>query len=215
MPRFPPAHVRGLVVLVCLVSPYRDDRDAVRGRFSVGDFVEIHVDTPLEVCQARDPKGLYRQAEQRSLPNMTGVGQGYEAPPHAQRDRRFQAISPNALRTSTSMVCAGTKTCWTPGTPAPWSLSAPWAGPPHQPQEGGVGGSGDLASAAPLSRSADSALLGGHEARRPHRLQPVPPLQRIGNRLRHHLLLGRPDDHDDHALHRAACRSSTSTSTAW
>ncbi len=74
----------GLVVLVCLVSPYRDDRDAVRDRFSVGDFVEIHVDTPLEVCQARDPKGLYRQAEQGSLPNMTGVGQGYEAPLHAE-----------------------------------------------------------------------------------------------------------------------------------
>lgn len=74
----------GLVVLVCLVSPYRDDRDAVRGRFNVGDFVEIHVDTPLEVCQERDPKGLYRQAAQGSIPNMTGVGQDYEAPLHAE-----------------------------------------------------------------------------------------------------------------------------------
>jgi bifunctional enzyme CysN/CysC len=50
----------------------------------VGDFVEIHVDTPLEVCQQRDPKGLYRQAEQGSIPNMTGVGQDYEAPLHAE-----------------------------------------------------------------------------------------------------------------------------------
>lgn len=74
----------GLVVLVCLVSPYRDDRDAVRARFSVGDFVEIHVDTPLEVCQQRDPKGLYRQAQQGSIPNMTGVGQDYEAPTHPE-----------------------------------------------------------------------------------------------------------------------------------
>ena len=74
----------GLIVLVCLVSPYRDDRDAVRRRFATGDFVEIHVDTPLEVCQERDPKGLYRQAEQGSIPNMTGVGQDYEAPLDAE-----------------------------------------------------------------------------------------------------------------------------------
>ena len=70
----------GLVVLVCLVSPFREDRDAVRDRFSTGDFVEIYVDTPLEVCMERDPKGLYRQAGLGDIPNMTGVGQGYEPP---------------------------------------------------------------------------------------------------------------------------------------
>ena len=70
----------GLVVLVCLVSPFRADRDAVRARFAPGDFAEIYVDTPLEVCMQRDPKGLYRQAGQGSLPNMTGVGQDYEPP---------------------------------------------------------------------------------------------------------------------------------------
>ena len=73
-------HDAGLVVLVCLVSPFAADRDAVRARFQPGEFVEIHVDTPLEVCQARDPKGLYRQADQGSIPNLTGVGQGYEPP---------------------------------------------------------------------------------------------------------------------------------------
>lgn len=73
-------HDAGLVVIVCLVSPFRADRDAVRARFNDGEFIEIHVDTPLDVCMARDPKGLYRQAGQGSIPNMTGVGQDYEPP---------------------------------------------------------------------------------------------------------------------------------------
>jgi bifunctional enzyme CysN/CysC len=69
----------GLVVMVCLVSPYREDRNSVRERVGE-DFVEVFVDTPLEVCQSRDPKGLYRQASKGAITNMTGVGQGYEAP---------------------------------------------------------------------------------------------------------------------------------------
>lgn len=69
----------GLVVMVCLVSPYRADRDAVRERVG-SDFVEIFVNTPLEVCMERDPKGLYRQAGSGRITNMTGVGQGYEEP---------------------------------------------------------------------------------------------------------------------------------------
>lgn len=69
----------GLVVLVCLVSPYRADRDAVRERIG-NDFVEIYVNTPLEVCMERDPKGLYRRAGEGHINNMTGVGQGYEMP---------------------------------------------------------------------------------------------------------------------------------------
>ena len=77
-------HDAGLVVIVCLVSPFRADRDAVRARFNDGDFIEIHVDTPLDVCMSRDPKGLYRQAGQGSIPNMTGVGQDYEAPVSAE-----------------------------------------------------------------------------------------------------------------------------------
>lgn len=77
-------HDAGLVVIVCLVSPYRADRDAVRARFGDGQFVEVHVNTPLEVCMARDPKGLYRQAGQGNIPNMTGVGQDYEAPTAAE-----------------------------------------------------------------------------------------------------------------------------------
>lgn len=69
----------GLVVLVALISPYRADRDSVRER--VGDpFVEVFVDTALEVCEARDPKGLYLRARQGLIPDFTGISAPYEAP---------------------------------------------------------------------------------------------------------------------------------------
>jgi len=77
-------HDAGLVVLVALVSPYRADRDAVRARFGDGEFVEVWVDTPVEVCAERDPKGLYRKAAAGTLPNMTGVGQEYQPPEQAE-----------------------------------------------------------------------------------------------------------------------------------
>jgi bifunctional enzyme CysN/CysC len=70
----------GLIVIVALVSPFRADRRVAKGLFDAGDFVECWVDTPAEVCAERDPKGLYAKAKAGSLPNMTGVGQGYEAP---------------------------------------------------------------------------------------------------------------------------------------
>lgn len=72
----------GLVVIVALVSPYRSDRRAARMLFPAGEFSEVHVDTPLSVAQARDPKGLYRKAAAGQLPNLTGIGQEYEAPEH-------------------------------------------------------------------------------------------------------------------------------------
>ena len=70
----------GTVVLVALVSPYRGDRRAARDLFAPGDFAEVHVRTPVEVCAARDPKGLYAKAASGELPNLTGVGQDYEEP---------------------------------------------------------------------------------------------------------------------------------------
>ena len=73
----------GLVVLVSLVSPFRSDRDAVKELFPAGEFVEVFVDTPVEICAQRDPKGLYAKAQAGDLPNMTGMGQNYEPPLHA------------------------------------------------------------------------------------------------------------------------------------
>ena len=70
----------GLVVFVALVSPYRADRQAAAALFEESEFLEVYVDTPVEVCAERDPKGLYAKAAAGNLPNMTGVGQTYEAP---------------------------------------------------------------------------------------------------------------------------------------
>ena len=70
----------GTVVVVALVSPFRGDRRAARDLFDPGDFVEVFVRTPVEVCAARDPKGLYAKAASGELPNLTGVGQDYEEP---------------------------------------------------------------------------------------------------------------------------------------
>jgi bifunctional enzyme CysN/CysC len=70
----------GLVVIVALVSPFAADRTVARGLFDDGDFAEVWVDTPAAVCADRDPKGLYARAKAGSIPNMTGVGQGYEPP---------------------------------------------------------------------------------------------------------------------------------------
>jgi bifunctional enzyme CysN/CysC len=72
----------GLIVIVSLVSPFRGDRRAAKGLFPEGDFLEVWVDTPAEVVVERDPKGLYAKAKAGTLPNMTGVGQGYEPPEH-------------------------------------------------------------------------------------------------------------------------------------
>lgn len=70
----------GLVTLTAFVSPYRRDRDAVRAALAPGDMIEVFVDTPLEVCEARDPKGLYRQARAGALKGFTGIDDPYEAP---------------------------------------------------------------------------------------------------------------------------------------
>ena len=72
----------GLIVIVSLVSPFRGDRRAAKGLFAEGDFLEVWVDTPTDVVVERDPKGLYAKAKAGTLPNMTGVGQGYEPPEH-------------------------------------------------------------------------------------------------------------------------------------
>ena len=70
----------GLIVLTAFISPFRSDRESVRSLVGEGEFVEIFVDTPLEVCEARDPKGLYRKARAGEIPDFTGISSPYEAP---------------------------------------------------------------------------------------------------------------------------------------
>jgi adenylylsulfate kinase len=70
----------GVIAVTAFISPYRADRDRVRRTLSNGDFVEIFVDAPLEVCEARDPKGLYQKARAGQLKGFTGIDDPYEAP---------------------------------------------------------------------------------------------------------------------------------------
>ncbi|MFC1961170.1 adenylyl-sulfate kinase [Chloroflexota bacterium] len=70
----------GLIVLVAFISPYRADRDSVRLKLPDGAFVEVFVDCPLEVCENRDPKGLYKKARQNIILDFTGISAPYEPP---------------------------------------------------------------------------------------------------------------------------------------
>jgi len=73
-------HDAGLVVLASFISPYRADRDAVRALHPEGGFHEVFVDTPIEVCEARDVKGLYARARAGEIDGFSGVSAPYEAP---------------------------------------------------------------------------------------------------------------------------------------
>lgn len=70
----------GFIVLTSFVSPYKADRAAVRALVDAEDFLEIYIDTPIELCEERDPKGLYKKARAGEISNFTGVSDPYERP---------------------------------------------------------------------------------------------------------------------------------------
>lgn len=70
----------GLLVITAFISPERAERKAVRQRVASRHFIEIYLDTPLEVCEFRDPKGLYRKARAKQIQNFTGINATYQAP---------------------------------------------------------------------------------------------------------------------------------------
>jgi adenylylsulfate kinase len=70
----------GIIALTDFISPYRIDRDRVRNNLLPGEFIEVFVDTPLEVCESRDPKGLYKKARAGEIKGFTGIDDPYEAP---------------------------------------------------------------------------------------------------------------------------------------
>lgn len=74
----------GVVNLTAFISPYRQDRDQVRQIMEDGDFIEVFVDCPVEICEQRDPKGLYKKARAGQIPEFTGVSAPYEAPLKAE-----------------------------------------------------------------------------------------------------------------------------------
>jgi bifunctional enzyme CysN/CysC len=70
----------GLIVLVSAISPYRSERRSARELFDRSEFMEVFVDAPLEECERRDPKGLYRKARAGEIRNFTGIDAPYERP---------------------------------------------------------------------------------------------------------------------------------------
>jgi adenylyl-sulfate kinase len=70
----------GLIVITAFISPFRSDRDTIRERIGNAQFIEIHVATPLEECERRDPKGLYVKARAGQIRNFTGIDSPYEPP---------------------------------------------------------------------------------------------------------------------------------------
>jgi adenylyl-sulfate kinase len=83
----------GVITLVAMISPVRADRERARAFFSPREFVEIFVDSPLELCEQRDVKGLYARARAGQIPNFTGISSPYEAPlrPDLQVDTAFNS----------------------------------------------------------------------------------------------------------------------------
>ncbi|MGR5144723.1 adenylyl-sulfate kinase [Photobacterium sp. DNB23_23_1] len=74
----------GLIVLTAFISPFIGDRQLVRELVNDDEFVEVYIDTPLEVCESRDPKGLYKKARAGEIKNFTGIDSTYEAPVSAE-----------------------------------------------------------------------------------------------------------------------------------
>lgn len=70
----------GLIVLCSFISPFEKDREFVRSLLEKDEFIEIFVDTPLEICEKRDPKGLYKKARNNEIKNFTGIDSPYEKP---------------------------------------------------------------------------------------------------------------------------------------
>ena len=85
----------GLMVLSAFISPFQKDRDMVRELVKDGEFIEIFVDTPLNICESRDPKGLYKKARNGEIAHFTGISSPYETPDKAEINLKTDKISPN------------------------------------------------------------------------------------------------------------------------
>ena len=99
----------GLVVLVSFISPFRAEREMARSLFAPGEFFEIHIDTPLDVAERRDRKGLYRKARRGELRNFTGIDSPYEPPerPEVRIDTTQLSAAQAARKVITRLETAG------------------------------------------------------------------------------------------------------------
>jgi bifunctional enzyme CysN/CysC len=87
----------GLMVIVSFISPFRAERDMARSLFEDGEFAEVFVDTPIEECARRDPKGLYARALAGEIRNFTGIDSPYEAPGRPEIHLRTVGRAPEDL----------------------------------------------------------------------------------------------------------------------
>jgi len=87
----------GIIAITAFISPYRVDRERVRTAMGEGEFVEVFVDAPLEVCEARDPKGLYHKARGGEIKGFTGIDDPYEAPENPELVLDAARNPPNVL----------------------------------------------------------------------------------------------------------------------
>jgi adenylylsulfate kinase len=84
----------GTIVITAFISPFKADRDFCRSLLAQGEFVEVFVDTPLAVCEQRDPKGLYKKARSGDISNFTGIDSAYEAPENPEVHLEYKDESP-------------------------------------------------------------------------------------------------------------------------
>lgn len=84
----------GLIVLTAFISPFRDDRNYCRQLLADNEFVEVFIDTPIEECEKRDPKGLYQKARQGEIKDFTGIDSPYEAPENPEIHFKYNGQSP-------------------------------------------------------------------------------------------------------------------------
>jgi adenylylsulfate kinase len=84
----------GIITITAFISPYRADRDNVRKLLGAGDFFEVHCNTPIETCEQRDPKGLYKKARAGELKGFTGIDDPYEAPAKPELTLDASKLSP-------------------------------------------------------------------------------------------------------------------------
>lgn len=86
----------GIITLSAFISPFRSERQSVRGLMSVGDFIEVFIDAPISTCEQRDPKGLYQRARDGLIRNFTGIDSPYEAPTDPEVHLLNDGIEPEA-----------------------------------------------------------------------------------------------------------------------
>ena len=99
----------GFLVITSFISPYRKDRDNVRALVEKGNFLEVFIKTPVEECEKRDPKGLYKKALSGEITNMTGIQDPYEEPlnPEVLLDTEHDSIVENNTKIINKLIELG------------------------------------------------------------------------------------------------------------